>query len=111
MSIQDILKLIKENEIEWIDFRFVRLPGKAQHISIPASEVDEETFTNGVAFDGSSMPGFRGIENSDMVMIPVPETAYIDPFTAHPTLIIMSDIYTPEGERYDRDPRGIAQKA
>ena len=111
MSVQKVMQLIKEKNIEWVDFRFVGLSGKAQHISLPASELEEETFTNGVAFDGSSIPGFRGIEQSDMVMLPVPETAYVDPFTAHPTLIIMCDIYTPDGERYDRDPRGIAQKA
>jgi glutamine synthetase len=111
MSVQNVLKLIKEKNIEWVDFRFVGLSGKAQHISLPAVEVDEETFVNGVAFDGSSIPGFRGIEQSDMVMMPVTETAYVDPFTAHPTLVIMCDIYTPDGQRYDRDPRGIAQKA
>src|SRR6476619_1944587 len=111
MSVQNVLNLIKEKNIEWVDFRFVGLSGKAQHISLPSTEVDEETFVNGVAFDGSSIPGFRGIEQSDMVMMPDTETAYIDPFTAHPTLIIMSNIHTPDGERYDRDPRSIAQKA
>ncbi len=111
MSANHVLKLIKEKNIEWVDFRFVGLSGKAQHISLPASEVEEETFENGVAFDGSSIPGFRGIEQSDMVMLPDTETAYVDPFTQHPTLIIMCDIVTPDGERYDRDPRGIAQKA
>ena len=78
---------------------------------LPATEVDEETFVNGVAFDGSSIPGFRGIEESDMVMMPDTESVYIDPFTAHPTLIVMCNIHTPDGERYDRDPRSIAQKA
>ncbi len=111
MTTQTVLALIKERNIEWVDFRFVGLSGKAQHISLPAVEIDEETFINGVAFDGSSIPGFRGIENSDMVMMPVAETAYVDPFTAHPTLIVMCDIVTPDGERYDRDPRGIAIKA
>lgn len=111
MTVQNVLQLIKEKNIEWVDFRFVGLLGKAQHISLPASEVDEDTFVNGVAFDGSSIPGFRGIEESDMVMMPDTETAYIDPFTAHPTLIIMCNIYTPDGERYERDPRSIAQKA
>ncbi|MCY9666135.1 type I glutamate--ammonia ligase [Paenibacillus alginolyticus] len=111
MSVQNVLNLIKEKNIEWVDFRFVGLSGKAHHISLPATEVDEETFVNGVAFDGSSIAGFRGIEQSDMVMMPDPETAYVDPFTAHPTLVIMSNIHTPEGERYDRDPRSIAQKA
>lgn len=111
MSVQNVLSLIKEKNIEWVDFRFVGLSGKAQHISLPASEVEEETFENGVAFDGSSIPGFRGIEESDMVMMPDTATAFVDPFTAHPTLVIMCDIYTPDGERYERDPRSIAQKA
>jgi glutamine synthetase len=111
MSVSNVLNLIKEKNIEWVDFRFVDLSGKAHHISLPASEVEEETFENGVAFDGSSIPGFRGIEESDMVMMPDPEAVYIDPFTEHPTLIVMCNIYTPDGERYERDPRGIAQKA
>jgi glutamine synthetase len=111
MSVQNILNLIKEKNIEWVDFRFVGLSGKAQHISLPASAVKEETFQNGVAFDGSSIPGFRSIEESDMVMMPDPSSTFVDPFTAHPTLVIMCDIFTPDGERYDRDPRSIAQKA
>lgn len=111
MAAAQVLELVKEKGIEWIDFRFVDLSGKAHHVSVPAVEVDEETFTNGVAFDGSSIAGFRGIEESDMVMLPDPESVYVDPFTAHPTLVIMCNIYTPDGERYERDPRSIAQKA
>lgn len=111
MSVENVLDIIKQNNIEWVDFRFVDLSGRAHHISLPASEVEAETFVNGVAFDGSSIPGFRGIEESDMVMMPDPESVYIDPFTAHATLIVMCNIYTPDGERYERDPRGIAQKA
>ncbi|MEB3102449.1 type I glutamate--ammonia ligase [Ferviditalea candida] len=111
MSVQHILDMIKENSIEWVDFRFTDLSGRAHHISIPAIEVDENTFKNGVAFDGSSIAGFRGIEESDMVMMPDTESVFVDPFTAHPTLVVICDIYTPDGERYDRDPRGIAQKA
>lgn len=111
MSAENVLKLIKERNIEFVDFRFVGLSGQAQHITVPASEVDADTFVNGVAFDGSSIPGFRGIEQSDMVMLPDTETAYEDPFTAHKTLNLMCNIYTPDGERYDRDPRSIAQKA
>src|SRR5690606_20254054 len=111
MSVQNILDTIKENNIQFVDFRFVDLSGRAHHITLPASEVDAETFVNGVAFDGSSIPGFRGIEESDMVMMPDAETAYIDPFTDHPTLLVMCNIFTPDGERYDRDPRSIAQKA
>ena len=111
MSVQNVLQLISEKNIEWVDFRFVDLSGKAHHISLPASEVDADTFVNGVAFDGSSIPGFRGIEESDMVMMPDTESVYVDPFTAHPTLIVMCNIYTPDGVRYERDPRSIAQKA
>ncbi|OGX60167.1 MAG: type I glutamate--ammonia ligase [Paenibacillus sp. RIFOXYA1_FULL_44_5] len=111
MAAFEVLKLIEEKNIEWVDFRFVDLSGKAHHISVPANEVEEETFENGVAFDGSSIPGFRGIEESDMVMMPDAESVFVDPFTAHPTLVVMCNIYTPEGERYERDPRSIAQKA
>lgn len=111
MSVQNVLDLIKEKNIEFVDFRFVDLAGRAHHITLPASEVEAETFVNGVAFDGSSIAGFRGIEESDMVMMPDPETAYVDPFTAHATLIVMSNIHTPDGDRYERDPRSIAHKA
>lgn len=111
MSVQKVLDLIKEKGIEWVDFRFTDIGGKSHHLSIPASEVEEETFELGVAFDGSSIAGFRGIEESDMVMMPDTETAFVDPFTAHPTLVIYCDIYTPDGERYERDPRSIAVKA
>ncbi|SMG54522.1 type I glutamate--ammonia ligase [Paenibacillus aquistagni] len=111
MSVNQVLELIKEKEIAFVDFRFVDLSGRAHHITLPASEVDADTFVNGVAFDGSSIPGFRGIEESDMVMMPDPEAAFVDSFTSHPTLNIMCNIFTPDGERYERDPRSIAQKA
>ncbi|WP_256760845.1 type I glutamate--ammonia ligase [Cohnella sp. WQ 127256] len=111
MSAQQVLDLIKEKGIEFVDFRFIDLNGRAHHITLPATEVDAETFVNGVAFDGSSITGFRGIEESDMVMMPDTSTAYVDPFTAHSTLIITSNIHTPDGERYERDPRSIAHKA
>ncbi|OBR64458.1 type I glutamate--ammonia ligase [Paenibacillus oryzae] len=111
MSVEKVLELIKENNIQFVDFRFVSLAGGAHHITLPATEVDADTFVNGVAFDGSSIPGFRGIEESDMVMMPDTESVFVDPFNSHPTINIMCDIYTPDGQRYDRDPRGIAQKA
>ncbi|WP_028546079.1 type I glutamate--ammonia ligase [Paenibacillus taiwanensis] len=111
MSVNQVLELIREKKIEYVDFRFVDLSGKAHHISLPATEVDADTFVNGVAFDGSSIQGFRGIEESDMVMMPDTATVYVDPFTAHATLIVMCNIHTPDGERYERDPRSIAQKA
>jgi len=111
MSVQQVLELIKEKGIEFVDFRFIDLNGRAHHITVPAAEVEADTFVNGVAFDGSSIIGFRGIEESDMMMMPDTESVYIDPFTAHPTLIVISNIHTPDGTRYDRDPRSIAQKA
>jgi glutamine synthetase len=111
MSVQKVLDLIKEKGIEWVDFRFTDIGGKSHHLSVPAVEVEAETFEIGVAFDGSSITGFRGIEQSDMVMMPDVGSAFVDPFTAHPTLVLLCDIYTPDGERYDRDPRGIAVKA
>ncbi|TVX92149.1 type I glutamate--ammonia ligase [Paenibacillus agilis] len=111
MSVNRVLELMKEKAIEFVDFRFVDLSGRAHHISLPATEVEAETFVNGVAFDGSSIPGFRGIEESDMVMMPDTNSCYVDPFTSHATLIIMCNIHTPDGERYDRDPRSIAEKA
>ncbi len=111
MSATKVLELIKEKNIEWVDFRFTDLSGRSHHISLPANEVEEETFTLGVAFDGSSIPGFRGIEESDMVMSPDTDSVFIDPFTAHPTLIVLCNIHLPSGERYERDPRSIAEKA
>ncbi|MGG0821853.1 type I glutamate--ammonia ligase [Paenibacillus turicensis] len=111
MSAEQVLKTIKEKQIEWVDFRFTDLSGRTHHITLPAKEVDEDTFVNGVAFDGSSIPGFRGIEESDMVMMPDPTSYYVDPFTAHPTLNVLCDIYTPDGDRYERDPRSIATRA
>jgi glutamine synthetase len=111
MSVQKVLDLIQEKGIEWVDFRFTDIGGKSHHLSVPAKEVEAETFEAGVAFDGSSIAGFRGIEESDMVMMPDPETAFVDPFTAHPTLVLLCDIFTPDGERYERDPRSIAVKA
>ncbi|MDF2837098.1 MAG: glutamine synthetase, type [Paenibacillus sp.] len=111
MSVQKVLDQIKENNIQFVDFRFISLGGGAHHITLPATEVDADTFVNGVAFDGSSIPGFRGIEESDMVMMPDTESVFVDPFTSHPTLNVMCNIYTPDGNRYERDPRGIAQKA
>lgn len=111
MSVQKVLDTIKEKGIEWVDFRFTDIGGKSHHLSVPAVEVEAETFETGVAFDGSSITGFRGIEESDMVMMPDTDSAFIDPFTAHPTLVLLCDIYTPDGVRYDRDPRSIAVKA
>lgn len=112
MTAQEVLKLIQEKGIEYVDFKIVDVLGQWQHLSVPASEVDADTFTKGVAFDGSSVRGFQGIEKSDMVMLPDPKTAVVDAFTARPTLSVACDVYTPNlEERYTRDPRYVAQKA
>ncbi|MEF2247057.1 MULTISPECIES: type I glutamate--ammonia ligase [unclassified Paenibacillus] len=111
MSVHKVLEQIKEKNIQFVDFRFVDIAGRAHHITLPATEVDEDTFHNGVAFDGSSISGFRSVEESDMVMMPDITSMFEDPFTMHPTLNIMCSVFTPDGVKYDRDPRTIAQKA
>ena len=86
MTPSDILALIREKNIKMVDFRIVDLPGRQHHLTVPAAEIDEEKLTHGIAFDGSSLQGFRSIEESDMVMRPDLATAYVDAFTAVPTL-------------------------
>ena len=86
MKVDEILALIKEKNIQMVDFRLVDVPGRQHHVTVPAVEVDEDMLTRGVAFDGSSIQGFRHIEESDMVMRPDLSTAYVDAFTAVPTL-------------------------
>ncbi len=111
MTPRDVLQIIKDKKIEFVDFKLTDVPGSWQHITIPISEIDEGTFKNGVAFDGSSVRGFRSIEESDMLMIPDPATAMIDPFIEVPTLSVICDVYTPAGDRYERCPRTLAKKA
>ncbi|MBT3445342.1 type I glutamate--ammonia ligase [bacterium] len=108
----DVLKLIKTKKIQFVDLRFCDLFGTWQHTSFPASEIDADTFKNGMGFDGSSIRGWKSINNSDMLIIPDPSTAKIDPFTTYPTLAMICDIADPlSGERYDLDPRYVATKA
>ncbi|MCL6444257.1 MAG: type I glutamate--ammonia ligase [Alicyclobacillus sp.] len=111
MTAREVLELIEKHGIEMIDFRIVDVPGRQHHVTVPAVEVDEDTLTKGIAFDGSSIQGFRGIEESDMVMRPVLDSAYIDPFMSTPTLALICTVHEPDGTRYDRDPRYIAEKA
>ncbi|GAA4713483.1 type I glutamate--ammonia ligase [Brevibacillus fulvus] len=111
MDAKQILTLIETEKIEYVDFRIVDMLGRQHHVTIPAYAVDEETFVNGVAFDGSSLIGYRGIEASDMVMMPDPASAFVDPFVEAPTLNIVCDILDPDGTVYERDPRSIAKKA
>jgi glutamine synthetase len=108
----DVLKLIKDGGIEVVDVRFCDLPGLMQHFSIPAHELTADVFEEGLGFDGSSIRGFQEIQESDMLLIPDPDTAVVDPFTEHPTLDINCFVRDPlTGESYSRDPRYIVQKA
>jgi len=109
---QDVLKLVKDEGYQIVDLRFVDLPGQMQHFSIPASELSEGVFTDGLYFDGSSIRGFQEIQESDMLLLPDPGTARNDPFRQHKTLNIMCFVHDPvTGEAYTRDPRNIARKA
>ena len=109
---KDVIDLIKAEGIEIIDLRFMDFPGLWQHFSIPIREFDEDTFEEGLGFDGSSIRGWQSINESDMLVKPVPETAFIDPFCAAKTLVISCNICDPiTGEDYTRDPRNIARKA
>lgn len=109
---KDVLKAIKDNDIKYVDFRFTDPRGKWQHVTFDVTMIDEEIFTEGTMFDGSSIAGWKAINESDMTLMPDPSTAVIDPFFAASTLVIVCDILEPSsGEPYSRDPRGIAKKA
>src|SRR5438093_9774186 len=112
MTPKDVLKLAKEKGAKIIDLRFIDLPGLWKHFSIPMSELREDIFEEGQGFDGSSIRGFQTIDESDMLLIPDPTTAVMDPFTAVPTLVLICNVKDPvTGKPYSRDPRYIAQKA
>ncbi|MBE9206556.1 type I glutamate--ammonia ligase [Nostoc sp. LEGE 06077] len=109
---QEVLKLIQDQNIQMIDLKFIDTPGTWQHLTVYQNQIDESSFTDGVPFDGSSIRGWKGIEESDMTMVLDPNTAWIDPFMAEPTLSIICSIKEPRtGEWYNRCPRVIAQKA
>ena len=108
----DVLKVIKDQTIEMIDVRFTDLPGLWQHFSVPPGALGSDSFVEGIGFDGSSIRGFQEIQESDMLIIPDPGTAFRDPFTEAPTLVMIGTIRDPVGgQPYSRDPRHIAQKA
>jgi len=112
MTPKEVLAFAKENKVVMVDFKFIDFPGVWQHFSIPIEELKEETFEEGVGFDGSSIRGWQAIHASDMLIIPDPETAIIDPFRKYPTLSLICNIVDPiTKEPYTRDPRYIAQKA
>jgi len=112
MSAKDVLQMIKDREVKFVDFRFTDTRGKEQHVGVPASVVGMDKFEEGHAFDGSSIAGWKGIQASDMLLMPDPATAYLDPFMDENTLILSCDVVEPsDGKGYDRDPRSIAKRA
>ena len=111
-SPDDVLGLIEDEGIQFVDFRFCDLPGLMQHYTLPAHELTEDVFADGLGFDGSSIRGFQEIQESDMILIPDPDTGVVDPFRQHPTLNLNCYVHDPvTGEAYSRDPRYIAKKA
>src|SRR3954467_2211089 len=108
----EVIKFIKDSDVKFLDIRFTDLPGVQQHFNIPAASVDEDFFSIGQLFDGSSIRGFANIHESDMQLIPDISTAYVDPFRSERTLVMVFDIYNPRnGEIYSKDPRQVAKKA
>ena len=111
-SASEILAYIKKEDVKLIDVRFIDLPGIQHHFNVPAESFDEAVFTDGLMFDGSSIRGFQSIHESDMKLLPVPESAFIDPFRKEKTLVILFSVHNPiDNTPYSRDPRGIVAKA
>jgi len=111
-AVADVFKTIKDNEVKFVDLRFTDTKGKEQHVSVPTKFFDEDKFKDGHAFDGSSIAGWKGIEASDMLLMPDPDSARMDPFFDEPTLVISCDVLEPSTMKgYERDPRSIAKKA
>ena len=109
---EDILDIIKDNNVKIVDFRFTDYPGLWQHFSVPAEEVDEDTFVDGLGFDGSSMRGWQSIHESDLLVMPESDTAFVDPFLEVPTLAMFCEIQDPITRgQYPRDPRTVARRA
>ena len=108
----EIMKQIKDNDVKFVDLRFTDPKGKLQHVTMDVSAVDEDLFADGIMFDGSSIAGWKAINESDMVLMPDAETAHMDPFFAQSTMAVFCDVLEPlSGEAYNRDPRGTAKKA
>jgi glutamine synthetase len=111
-AIAAVLQRIRDEGVEMIDFKFMDFPGQWQHFSVPVSQLQEDSFEDGFGFDGSSLRGFKRINESDMLIIPDPSSAFIDPFIEMKTLSLICDVYEPvTKEKYERCPRNIAQKA
>lgn len=112
MSVSSAMKLMEENGVKFVDFRFTDTRGKQQHVTYPAARVDEDSFENGIMFDGSSIAGWKGINASDMILMPDASTAVMDPFSEEPTMILVCDVIEPDTmQGYTRDPRSVAKRA
>src|SRR5438067_10109452 len=112
MTSQEVLEFAKKNDARQVDLRFTDLPGLSQHISYPINMLDEDSFEDGFGIDGSSIRGWAAINESDMLLIPDPATAFMDPFYDTPTLVMNCDVIDPiTRQSYNRDPRWIARKA
>jgi glutamine synthetase type I len=108
----DVLKMIKDKDVKFVDLRFTDTRGKEQHVQVPAKQFTQDKFDSGHAFDGSSIAGWKGIEASDMLLMPDPDSVRIDPFTEEITLNVTCDVVEPtDGKGYDRDPRSLAKRA
>ncbi len=110
--VDDVLKYIKDKKISFVDMKFMDFPGQWQHFTVPSSQLDKGSFDDGFGFDGSSIRGWKAINESDMLIIPDPNTMFLDPFIEAPTISLICDVYEPATkEKYSRCPRNIAQKA
>src|SRR5260370_9111270 len=112
MTPKEVLALCREKDGKAVDLRFMDFPGLWQHFTIPVNKLAEDVFEDGLGFDGSSIRGWQAINESDMLVVPQPETAFLDPFTELPTLVMICNIQDPiTREDYSRDPRNVARKA
>lgn len=112
MSVTEVLELIKAEGVKFADLRFTDTRGKEQHVTIPAKAVTEDFFSEGKMFDGSSMEGWKGVDKSDMILMPDVETVRLDPFYQHPTIVVRCDVLEADTmSGYDRDPRSVAKRA
>jgi len=112
MTPKEVMDFAKKNKVVMVDLKFMDFPGLWQHFTIPVSKLNEDVFEDGIGFDGSSIRGWQGIHESDMLVVPQPETAFLDPFTDIPTLSVICNIQDPiTREDYTRDPRNVARKA
>ena len=112
MAASDVLSMIEDNDVKFVDLRFTDPKGKMQHVTQDISTIDEDVFADGLMFDGSSISGWKGINESDMVLMPEEDTAVLDPFSDESTLIVRCDILEPTSmQGYERDPRSVAKRA